>query len=159
MGKVAAMWRLVCVGETGRERILWERQGRARTSCFVAVEDAEAGAEDGKEEELDDAAGNAVDSVNSTDLVGADAEAAREAEGEVCVGAVGDLAGVVEEDGEHLVVSYRVESQEGVRDEVDDGLVGEDLGVARTLSLGKRVRRFVGAGLREQRGRCLIINE
>ena len=148
---------------------MWERRGGnvycgkdkggQRTSCFVAVEDAEAGAENGKEEELDDAAGNAVDGINSTDLVGADAEAAREAEGEMDVGAVGDLAGVVEEDGEHLVVGYRVEGQEGVRDEVDDGLVGEDLGVARTLSLGKRARRFVSARLREERSRCLVINE
>jgi len=134
------------------------RKGR-RTSCFVAVEHAKAGAKEGKEEELDEAARNAVDGVDGADLVRADSEAAREAEGKVRVGAVGNLAGVVEEDGQDLVEGDRVQGEERIRHEVDDGLVGKDLGVAGGLGLGEGALGSVGAGGGEEGGGCLVVDE
>lgn len=103
--------------------------GGGRTGYAVAVEHAEAGAEGREEEELHDAAGDAVDGVDSTDLIRAEAEAAGEFEGEVHIGIVRVYAWVVEKDGEDLVVGDGVQGQEGVREKIDAGLAGEDLGV------------------------------
>lgn len=152
MGKVAAKEGLVwCEGERG--------EGGERTGNLVAVEDAEAGAEHGEQEELDDAAGDSVDGVDGANLIGADSEAAREAEGEVCVSAVRDLTGVVEKDGQNLIVRDRVQGEEGVRHEVDDGLVGKDLGVAGGLGLGDGVLGSVGVGGGEEGSGCLVVDK
>jgi len=67
------------------------------------------------------------------------------------IAVVGDVAGVVEEDGHDLVVGDRVEGQEGVGYEVDDGLPGKNLFHAGWLDLDGDP---IGAGqfsLRQQR--------
>lgn len=89
-------------------------EGEDHCGCFVAVENAETGAEDGEKEELDDAAGDTVGGVDGADFVGGEAETAGKLEGEVGVGLVGNLDRIVEEDGEDLVVCYGVEGEEGV---------------------------------------------
>jgi len=78
---------------------------------------------------LDDAAGDTVAGVDGADFVGGETENAREFEGEVGVGGIGNLDGIVEENGEDLVVCYGVEGEKCVGYEVDDGLACEDLGV------------------------------
>jgi hypothetical protein len=100
----------------------------ARRTCGpVAVQHAEASAQPGEEEELDDAACYAVDGVDGADLVGAEAEASRELEGKVGVVLVGGHTRVVEEDGKDLVVRDGMQGQECVRDQIDDCLGSEDL--------------------------------
>jgi hypothetical protein len=108
---------------------------------------------------LHDAAGDAVDGVDGADLVRAEAEAAGEFEGEVHVGIVRVYPWVVEKDGEDLVVGDGVQGQEGVREEIDAGLAGEDLGVAGAFSFDGDL---VGAGhgrFGQQGCRCLVVNE
>ena len=132
---------------------------KRHTRDSEALQHAEAGAERGEEEELEDAAGDAVDGVNGADLVVAEAESSGELEGEAGVGLVGNHARVVEEDGHDLVVRDGMQGQEGVREQVDAGLGGEDflggdgIGAARGL---------VGVGhgrLGQQRGRGLVVDE
>ena len=83
---------------------------------------AEAGDEPGIEEELDEAAGDAVHSKDSANLTRAQTETTAKVKRQLGIvgGALAD--GVVEKDADILVKGDRMEGEEGVGSEVDNCL-------------------------------------
>jgi hypothetical protein len=103
----------------------------SNSAAFEAVQDAETTRCWWEDEELDEAPHDAVAGEEEANACMVDAEAARELERELGVGDMWHFL-CMHEDWEKLVVGYRVQGEECVRDEVYDGLAGEDFGEGRT---------------------------
>lgn len=116
----------MCVGKNG------EGGGREkRTAKVKGAQDSIASDEGWIQDELHRRAGDAVNGKNSADGPRVEAEAAVKVQRRlVVVWCAGD-DGRAEEDCDVLIVRHRVESQERVREERDDGLVREDFAHGR----------------------------
>jgi hypothetical protein len=89
-----------------------EREGES--AAFEAVQDAESARCWRKDQELNNAAEDAVHGEHGTDSTTFETETTAEFKGKTGVVFGGDLGWVVKEDGEELVVGYRVKREECV---------------------------------------------
>ncbi len=85
--------------------------GEGDTAPFEAVEDAVFARDGWEDQELDKASYDAVHGEEGSDSSRAETKAAGELEGEVGVELVWDLFRVMKEDGEELIICYRVKSE------------------------------------------------
>jgi len=118
------------------ERVMVLQGSKERlTAGTIARQCTKFLAEGWKDDKLDETAGNTVDGEDGSDRVRSKAEAASEAEGELRI-LWGMFDGrVIEENGEHLIISDGMKGEKGIGKKTNTGLRSENLLHTRAVGL------------------------